>query len=94
MMADKYGLVAINESREELEKLFNDEFMGRNTNFSSFEEFRFSGAVFVNWDADFIVAPREAFDRCVRGKTRFKSWEEMYKAAMKQGNNFLEGEKA
>lgn len=74
-------LVAIYESRDELEDLFNEQFMKTYTNFAAFEEFRFSGAVFVDWNADFIVAPRAALDCCVRGKTQFETWAEMYNTA-------------
>lgn len=75
------NMVALYESGEELEELFSPGFMERYTNFKTFEEFRFSGAVFVDWSAGFIVGPREAFNCCVRGKTTFQSWEEMYQAA-------------
>ncbi len=74
-------MVALYETREELQELFNDEFMREYTNFSTFEEFTFSGAVFVNWKADFIVEDRKAFDCCVKGKTSFHTWNEMYEKA-------------
>lgn len=80
-MNEKSRMLALYEPREELEALFGDEFMRRHTNFQTFEEFRFSGAVFVDWGADFIVAPRAAFDCCVQGKTCFNTWDEMYEAA-------------
>lgn len=81
-------MVALYESREELEVLFNDDFMKKYTKFGTFEEFTFSGAVFVNWRADFIVEDRKAFDCCVKGKTIFQTWEEMYAKAYKiKGNN-------
>lgn len=75
-------MVALYESKEELEALFNDDFMRKYTNYESFEEFRFAGAVFINWNADFIVGDRMAFDCCVKGKTVFGSWESMYQTAL------------
>ena len=77
-------MIAIYESKEELKNLFHSGFIQEYTNFRTFEEFMFSGAVFVNWNADFIVGDRMAFDACVKGKTRFETWEEMYREALKQ----------
>jgi len=76
-------MVALYESREELQSLFNDKFMRTYTRFETFEEFTFSGAVFVNWKADFIVEDRKAFDCCAKGKTSFQTWDEMYTKAYK-----------
>ncbi len=77
-------MVALYESDEELDCLFNQQFMQRYTNYNSFEEFRFAGAVFINWSADFVVGDRMAFDSCVKGKTKFSNWEQMYQAALKE----------
>ncbi|MGF6375907.1 hypothetical protein M2140_000977 [Clostridiales Family XIII bacterium PM5-7] len=77
-------MVALYESREELEQLFHDDFMQKYTTFQTFEEFTFSGAVFVKWNADFIVEDRQAFDCCVKGKTRFNTWQEMYDKAYEE----------
>ena len=77
-------MVALYESNEELEEMFNDRFMKKYTNYNSFEEFRFAGAVFINWSSDFIVGDRMAFDSCVKGKTKFNSWEHMYQTALKE----------
>ena len=78
-------MVALYESRQELGELFSDRFMRAYTSFASFEEFTFSCAVFVNWQADFIVGDRTAFDCCVQGKTSFKTWDEMYRKAIEFG---------
>ncbi len=78
-------MVALYETREELEKLFSERFMLEFTSFANFEEFTFSGAVFVNWQAGFIVGDRTAFDCCVQGKTCFKTWDEMYRKAVEFG---------
>lgn len=75
-------IVVIGETKEELFELFDDEFMHKYTNLDSFEAFTFSGAVFVNWQAETIMGPRAAFDCCVRGKTQFDTWEEMYRTAV------------
>jgi len=83
-MSGKSGMLAIYESREELDTLFDAAFMKEHTNFQTFEEFCFSTAVFIDWGADFIVAPRAAFDHCVQGRTRFETWDEMYAAAQKK----------
>lgn len=77
-------MVALYESAEELEALFNSSFMKKYTNYQTFEEFRFAGAVFVNWSADFVVGDRMAFDCCVKGKTQFHSWEHMYQTAIRE----------
>lgn len=77
-------MVALYESKEELEEMFNDRFMQKYTNYETFEEFRFAGAVFINWSADFVVGDRMAFDCCVKGKTKFNNWEHMYQTALKE----------
>ncbi len=78
-------MVALYETRQELEELFSERFMREFTSFANFEEFTFSCAVFVNWQADFIVGDRTAFDCCVQGKTRFTTWDEMYRKATEFG---------
>lgn len=83
-------MVAIYESKEELEALFNESFMKKYTNYQTFEEFRFAGAVFINWSADFVVGDRMAFDCCVKGKTTFNSWEHMYQTALKESGKGAE----
>lgn len=69
------------EFRELLGKIMNDAFMAENTQFPSFEGFRYSSAVFVNWNADQLVYNEEVFNNFVRESTRFENWDEMVHAA-------------
>ena len=77
-------MVALYEDSSELESMFNDDFMHKYTNFKSFEEYKFSTAVFINWNTDFVVGDRNAFDSSVQGKTVFSTWNEMYERACKE----------
>lgn len=74
-------MIALYETHEELNRLFNDPFMRKYTNFASFDEYKFSTAVFINWNTDFVVGDRNAFDSSVQGKTTFSTWNEMYEKA-------------
>lgn len=67
--------------RKLLEQIMSDGFMAEHTRFQSFEGFRYSSAVFVNWNAERLVYNEEVFDNFVRESTCFESWEEMVKAA-------------
>ncbi len=80
----KTRMVAIYESKEELQALFTNAFMKKYTHYNSFEEYTYSTAVFINWSADFVVGDRFAFDSSVQGKTQFKTWDEMYQRALKE----------
>lgn len=64
-----------------LEDIFTDDFMGDNTRFESFEGFRYSSAVMVNWKADTIVYAPLLLDAFVKESTRFESWDEMVRTA-------------
>lgn len=83
-MGAENGFVVIEETKEQLQKLFNEAFMQKYTNFNNFEEFAFSGAVFVNWNAVPVIGTRAAFDHCVIGTSQFNSWEEMYRKALSE----------
>jgi hypothetical protein len=61
--------------------LFTDQFMLEHTRFSSFEGFRYSSAVFVNWLSEQMVYNQEVFDNFVQESTSFSSWEEMVRTA-------------
>ena len=65
-----------------LERIFHDDFMRRHTQFQSFEGFRYSSAVFVNWNADQMIYDEEVFDNFVRESTEFSSWDEMVRTAV------------
>lgn len=67
--------------RELLGRIMSDEFMAEHTQFPSFEGFRYSSAVFADWNADPMVYNEEVFDNFVRESTRFGSWDEMVRTA-------------
>lgn len=69
------------EMRELMERMFHEDFMREHTRFQSFEGFRYSSAVFVNWNADQLVYNEEALDNFVRESTHFSCWEEMVRTA-------------
>lgn len=64
-----------------LDQVFSDDFMVEHTRFASFEAFRYSSAVFVNWNADQLVYDETVFDRFVGESTQFTTWDEMVRAA-------------
>ena len=64
-----------------LEDIFTEDFMKANTRFESFEGFRYSSAVIVNWKADTLIYARSLMDSFVRESTNFSSWEELVCAA-------------
>lgn len=64
-----------------LEDIFTDEFMQQNTRFESFDGFKFSSAVMVNWKADTIVYAPLLLDSFVKESTQFSNWDEMVRAA-------------
>lgn len=61
--------------------IFTEEFMGHHTRFQSFEGFRYSSAVIVNWDAPRMVYNDGLLDRFVQESTDFPSWDAMVRAA-------------
>lgn len=64
-----------------LEDIFTDEFMRAHTRFQSFDDFRYSSAVVVNWGADTLVYAPHLLDALVRESTRFDGWDAMVRAA-------------
>lgn len=62
-------------------QIFDDAFMQANTRFQSFEGFRYSSAVFVNWNSDQLIYDDALLDRFVQESTRFSSWNEMVQTA-------------
>lgn len=64
-----------------LKDVLTDDFMAAHTSFQSFEGFRYSSAVIVNWDARQIVYDAALLDLFVRESTEFSSWDEMVRAA-------------
>ena len=79
---DGYVYVDMDEDfRKLLERIFNDEFMKKHTNFDNFEGFKYSSAVIANWNAEKMVYAQLLMDNFVKESTEFSSWEEMVKAA-------------
>ena len=64
-----------------LMQIFDDSFMQANTRFQSFEGFRYSSAVFVNWNSDCHIYDDALLDRFVQESTRFSTWDEMIQTA-------------
>lgn len=72
------------EMKDLLNQIFSDKFMQANTRFQSFEGFRYSSAVFVNWNADQLIYDDVVFNNFVKESTRFSSWDDMVCAAADQ----------
>ena len=64
-----------------LEDVFTDEFMRTHTRFDSFEGFRYSSAVILNWQADTIIYSKTLLDSFVRESTDFPDWDSMVRRA-------------
>lgn len=62
---------------ELLEMIFTDEFMQKYTNFDSFEPFKYSSAVMVNWGGDEMIYMEDVFNNFVKESTVFQTWDEM-----------------
>ena len=67
-----------------LEDIFTDDFMQQHTRFESFDGFKFSSAVMVNWKADTIVYAPLLLDSFVKESTQFSNWDEMVRSATSQ----------
>lgn len=65
------------EMREVLESIFTDAYMQEYTSFTSFDAFRYSSAVIVNWEKDPMIYSKQLFDNFVNESTKFKSFDEM-----------------
>lgn len=75
---DDYIQVKMDDKfRKLLESIFSEEFMQNNTNFDSFEGFRYSSAVIVNWNSDHMIYSKLLMDNFVKESTRFSTWDEM-----------------
>ena len=72
------------EMKDLLDQIFTDTFMQANSRFQSFEGFRYSSAVFVNWNADQLVYDDVVFNNFVKESTRFSTWDDMVLAATDQ----------
>lgn len=69
------------EFKNLLSRIFSEDFMRENTRFTSFEGFRYSSAVFVNWNTDEMVYDEAVFNNFVKESTRFLTWDEMVRTA-------------
>ena len=72
------------EMKDLLNRIFTDTFMQANSRFQSFEGFRYSSAVFVNWNADQLIYDDVVFNHFVKESTRFSTWDDMVLAAPDQ----------
>ena len=64
------------EMKDLLNRIFTDTFMQANSRFQSFEGFRYSSAVFVNWNADQLIYDDAVFNNFVKESTRFSTWDD------------------
>ncbi len=64
-----------------MEMIFTDEFMEKHTNFESFEYFRYSSAVMVNWGEEYMIYPEKVFNNFIVESTEFSTWDQMVMAA-------------
>ncbi len=62
-------------------ELFTDEFMLRNTEFSSITGMIEASGFKVEFPEDFAAIPDEPWDQFIAQRTRFTSWEDMKAAA-------------
>ena len=69
------------EFKAMMNEIFSEDFMRKNTRFSSFEGFRYSSAVFVNWNTDEMVYDETVFNNFVKESTNFSTWDEMIRTA-------------
>ena len=60
-----------------LKDLFTDEYMKKYTNFDSFEAFKYSSAVIVDWERDPMIYSRILLDNFVNESTCFKTFDQM-----------------
>ena len=64
-----------------MDMIFTDQFMKKHTNFDSFEYFRYSSAVMVNWGGEYMIYPEKVFNNFIVESTEFSNWDQMVMAA-------------
>ena len=64
-----------------LQDVFTDAFMHRFTRFDNFEQFCFSSAVIVNWNAETLIYSQRLLDHFVQESTDFADWDTMVRRA-------------
>lgn len=66
------------------EKLFNEAFMSKYSNYKSFDEFLTKGNFQVKTEEDVADIPDELFDRHVVRETKFADWKSMLETANRE----------
>lgn len=64
-----------------MDMIFTDQFMQKHTNFDSFEYFRYSSAVMVNWGGEYMIYPEKVFNNFIVESTEFSNWDQMVMTA-------------
>lgn len=64
-----------------MDMIFTDQFMKKHTNFDSFEYFRYSSAVMVNWGGEYMIYPEKVFNNFIVESTEFSNWDQMVMVA-------------
>ncbi|HIV79847.1 MAG TPA: hypothetical protein IAB13_02665 [Candidatus Avanaerovorax faecigallinarum] len=64
-----------------MDMIFTNQFMKKHTNFDSFEYFRYSSAVMVNWGGEYMIYPEKVFNNFIVESTEFSNWDQMVMAA-------------
>jgi len=65
-------------------ELFTQEFLGKNTKFSSLDDMFKKSGFTINSQEDFKNIPDEEWGKFIASNSHFKSWEEMLDAAVKE----------
>lgn len=81
MVSDYIAIEADEEFKKLLKIIFTKDFMEKSTRFDSFEAFKYSSAVMVNWDSDQMIYSQSVFNYFIRESTDFNTWTEMVKKA-------------
>ena len=55
--------------------------MQKHTNFKSFDSFKYSSAVIVNWNAEDLIYYESLMDSFVKESTNFETWDQMIRSA-------------
>ncbi len=65
------------EFKNLLNEIFCDEYIQSHSNFGSFQAFKYSSAVIVDWDHDPLIYSKSMLDSFVKESTQFSTWDEM-----------------
>ncbi|SDW72484.1 hypothetical protein [Paenibacillus sp. CF384] len=88
LLKELQGQKTVQEDPEHLsfDRLFNDSFMGKYSNWNSFSEFLEKGNFQVETHEDIRNIPDELFDRHVARETQFANWNDMLDKATKEAS--------